>query len=428
MTISQLDAAVVTRQTLAESLFDTMATATAESGGPGVTRESYSPRETLAHDLIAKTGAALGLEVAQDFAANTYVTLAGTDRSAAPIVIGSHLDSVQNGGNFDGYAGVVAGMVALAAMTDSRWRPTRDIRVMGIRAEESAWFGVSYIGSRSALGQLPDGALETATRADTGRTLADHMRDCGGDPDAIAANKIYLDPAHVHAYLELHIEQGPVLHNEKIPVGIVTGIRGNFRCPDAHVSGEYSHCGGVPRAYRRDAVMAASEFVSGLDALWTASEDNGQDMAVTVGKFFTDSDTHAMTKISGDVRFSLDVRTLDPTFLAKLETQAIDLAADIAKRRDISFDLGSITHAQVGVIDPSIQAALTDGATVLDIPARAIASGAAHDAAAFAAAGVPTAMIFIRNDKGSHNPDEAMELDDFMQGTRILTRWLAQNA
>jgi N-carbamoyl-L-amino-acid hydrolase len=254
------------------------------------------------------------------------------------------------------------------------------------------------------------------------------MRDCGGDPDAIAANKIYLDPAHVHAYLELHIEQGPVLHNEKIPVGIVTGIRGNFRCPDAHVSGEYSHCGGVPRAYRRDAVMAASEFVSGLDALWTASEDNGQDMAVTVGKFFTDSDTHAMTKISGDVRFSLDVRTLDPTFLAKLETQVIDLAADIAKRRDISFELGSITHAQVGVIDPSIQAALTDGATVLDIPARAIASGAAHDAAAFAAAGVPTAMIFIRNDKGSHNPDEAMELDDFMQGTRILTRWLAQNA
>ena len=134
---AKLDAAVLARQTLAAHLFDTMARDTAESGGPGVTRESYSAAETLAHDLIAKTGAELGLEVEQDFAANTYVTLAGTDRDAAPIVIGSHLDSVQNGGNFDGYAGVVAGMVALAAMTDSGWRPTRDICVMGIRAVQA---------------------------------------------------------------------------------------------------------------------------------------------------------------------------------------------------------------------------------------------------------------------------------------------------
>jgi beta-ureidopropionase / N-carbamoyl-L-amino-acid hydrolase len=423
-----LDAAVIARERLAAHLFDSLAAETAESDGPGVTRASYGDGESLAHDLIATTGASLGLEVTTDAAANTYVTLAGRDRTAAPIIIGSHLDSVHNGGNFDGLAGVVAGMVALSAMRDASWWPDRDIRVMGIRAEESAWFGVSYIGSRSALGQLPDGALYDATRADTGRALAFHMRDCGGDPDAIAANTAYLDPAHLHAYLELHIEQGPVLQDEGFPVGIVTGIRGNFRCPEARVSGEYSHCGGVPRDNRRDAVMAAAEFVSELDSLWTISEAAGRDMAVTVGKFFTDPAEHAMTKISGDVRFSLDVRTLDPEFLIELETKVTALADEVSHRRDTTVDLGAITHAKVGVIDPDIQAALTQNATALDIPIRAIASGAAHDAAAFAAAGVPTAMIFIRNDNGSHNPQEAMELDDFMQGTRILTRWLAENA
>jgi N-carbamoyl-L-amino-acid hydrolase len=254
------------------------------------------------------------------------------------------------------------------------------------------------------------------------------MRACGGDPDALATGDVYLNPAELHAYLELHIEQGPVLEREEFPVGIVTGIRGNFRCPAARVSGEYSHCGGVPRAYRRDAVMAASEFVTRLDALWGAAEESGRDMAVTIGKFFTDADEHAMTKISGAVEFSLDVRTLDPDYLDALETQVIDLAADIAARRELDFDLGAITHAKVGVINPAIQGALTKGAAALSVPVRAIASGAAHDAAAFAAAGVPTAMIFIRNANGSHNPHEAMELDDFMDGTRVLTRWLAENA
>jgi beta-ureidopropionase / N-carbamoyl-L-amino-acid hydrolase len=424
-----LDQAVTARRDLAAQLFDTLSLDTAHDGiGPGVTRASYGEGENIAHRLIAATGEGLGLDVARDAAANTYVTLPGQNRSAAPVVIGSHLDSVQNGGNFDGYAGVVAGVTALAAMVDSGWTPERDIRVMGIRAEESAWFGVSYIGSRCALGQLPDGALQDAVRADTGESLADHMRDCGGDPDAIAAGDVYLDPAKLHAYLELHIEQGPVLEREEFPVGIVTGIRGNFRCPTARVSGEYSHCGGVPRAYRRDAVMAASEFVTRLDTLWAEAEESGRDMAVTIGKFFTDADEHAMTKISGAVEFSLDVRTLDPDYLDALETQVIDLAADIAARRKLDFDLGAITHAKVGVIDPTIQAALTKGAAALNVPVRAIASGAAHDAAAFAAAGVPTAMIFIRNANGSHNPHEAMELDDFMDGTRILTRWLSENA
>src|SRR5438552_10203174 len=125
---------------------------------------------------------------------------------------------------------------------------------MGVRAEERAWFGVSYIGSRSALGVLPDGALD-ARRVDSGRSLAEHIRDAGGDPVALAARQRRLGPDNTRAFLELHIEQGPLLDRDGIPVGIVMGIPGNFRFPDARVVGAYDHVG-LLRAYRHDAVVA----------------------------------------------------------------------------------------------------------------------------------------------------------------------------
>ncbi len=419
-----IDTALAKRRSFAADLFDRLADGSRD--GDGITRASYGAGEAMAHELMADAAAGLGLKVETDAALNTYMTLPGGD--APRIVIGSHLDSVQNGGNFDGAAGVVAGLTALAALLDAGIELPGDITVMGIRAEESAWFGVSYIGSRSALGLLPDNALDHARRADTNRSLADHIADAGGDVAALRSSKRHLDPAALGAYLELHIEQGPVLDNEAIAVGVVTGIRGNFRHPAARITGEYSHCGGMPRDYRHDAVVAAADFISALDRLWAETEAKGGDMAFTMGKLFTDADQHAMTKISGDVRFSLDVRTLSTEFLAELETTVNRLAAQIAERRGVTFDLGQITRAAIGAIDPRIEEALAAGAEELSIPARRMASGAAHDAAAFAAAGVPTAMIFVRNAHGSHNPREAMAIDDFMQGARLMTWWLTQKA
>ena len=122
------------------------------------------------------------------------MTLPGRDPAAKRVIVGSHLDSVPHGGNFDGAAGVVAGLVAVAALQRAGIALDRDLTVMGIRAEESIWFQVSYIGSRGALGTLPDGALDVR-RIDTGRTLAEHIAECGGDPDALRAGARYLDPA-----------------------------------------------------------------------------------------------------------------------------------------------------------------------------------------------------------------------------------------
>src|ERR1044071_2425226 len=149
--MTDLRAAVDRRTGLAAGLFDDLARNTRV--GAGICRASYGEGEAYAHALVAETARGLGLEVATDAAANTYMTLPGRDRARPRIVMGSHLDSVLNGGNYDGLAGVVAGLTAVAALKDSGHVPPCDLTVMGIRAEESAWFGTSYIGSRAALGQ-----------------------------------------------------------------------------------------------------------------------------------------------------------------------------------------------------------------------------------------------------------------------------------
>jgi len=422
--MSHLDpsSAVAQQKNLAIQLFDELRTKTFD--GIGVTRSSYGEGEQIARDIIANAADRLGMTIEDDPAGNVYMTLNGADPEAAPIIIGSHIDSVAQGGNFDGAAGVISGLVACAGLINAGITPSRNIKVMGIRAEESAWFGVSYIGSRSALGTLPSNALDNAKRSDTDRTLADHMLLAGCDPDALRNGTVFLPPKSLHAYIEVHIEQGPVLEEAQIPLAIVTGIRGNRRLPNAKCIGEYSHCGGVPRSHRKDAVIATAELVSYLDNIWNECEKGGKDFAFTIGKFFTDPEWHAMTKISGNVEFSLDMRSLDGAFIEKMTHRVKEEAERISKKRNVSFDLGEFTSAAPGAMAPSIKSKMLAGATALDIPFMELASGASHDAAAFSAAGVPTQMLFIRNANGSHNPDEAMAITDFMDATRLLAWWL----
>jgi beta-ureidopropionase / N-carbamoyl-L-amino-acid hydrolase len=416
--------AVLYQEPMAISLFDELREKTTK--GKGVFRDAYGEGENFAHRLVSAKAAGLDLLIEHDAAANTYMTMPGRDRRAPRVIIGSHLDSVPDGGNFDGAAGVVAGMIAIAALKAREFRPVRDITVMAIRAEESVWFNTTYFGSRAALGRFPLESLDKVRRFDTGYSLSKHLKQAGGDPDALRTGHAYLSASEILAYLEVHIEQGPVLEAENLPVGIVTGIRGNYRCPAIKIYGEYNHCGGMPRAYRRDSVVAACEFVHALDRLWAEWEREGKDMAFTVGKLYTNSARHALTKIAGEVTFSLDVRSLDPDLLNELERRVKTIAAEIMEHRDVTIDLSSFTRAEVGRVDPSILRALCKGAEMLNIPIRLIASGASHDAAAFAQAGIPMGMLFIRNANGSHNRDEKMEIRDLLEAARLLTWWLVE--
>jgi beta-ureidopropionase / N-carbamoyl-L-amino-acid hydrolase len=395
-------------------------------GGDGVTRDTYGPGEEFAHQLVAAQAGAMGLETRRDHAANLFMTLAGKNRSAPRLMTGSHLDSVANGGNFDGAAGVIAGLVASKGLQHLGLQPPCDITTVAIRAEESVWFQVSYIGSRSAFGMLPAGALE-ARRVDTGRTLAEHMAQCGASVEAVLRGDASLDARSIKAFVELHIEQSPQLIEAGLPVGIGTGVPGNFRYPTLKILGEYAHVG-LARRFRRDAVVAASEFAVGLDDIWRLSDAAGRPMAFTIGRFQTDPKEHALTKVAGELTLSLDVRAYSRAHLAELEVQLFDLARGIEKQRGVCFEFGARTAAEVAPSHPELVGKLTDCAAALGIATMPLASPASHDTATFTVAGVPSAMLFVRNANGSHNPREAMEIDDFLEGACVLTGWLVGEA
>ena len=419
MSTEALRAAVEARLPLAASLFDEIRAASAAD--VGVTRPAWSEQDQFAAARIADAAGALGLETAFDHAGNLYCTLPGRDRSAPAILTGSHTDSVPTGGHFDGLAGAVAGLVVLAAFRDVGWEPGCDVSAIATRAEESVWFGIPFIGARLALGSLSHDHLDSLRRADTGRTLAQHMAALGLDVDALRGEKApRLSPANTCAFLELHIEQGPVLVAESAQVAVPTTIRGNLRWPGARCLGRYDHSGATPRAHRQDTVLAVAELVQALEAFWIAQEESGvPDTVFTVGKFFTDGDHHAMTKVPGRCDFTLNFGGTTQAFLDACHAEVEARAKEIGARRRVAFDLGQCVQAAPAPLDADLRAVLEESAAALAIPMRSFAT-VGHDAAVFQRAGIPAAMVLVRNAHGSHNPDEAMTLDDFGAGAAVL--------
>src|SRR5450432_2348420 len=285
---------------LAAALFDSLDRATRR--GRGVVRDSYGAGEQAAHDIMHAAADHIGLDVSIDAIGNLMMTLPGRDRHAPRIMIGSHLDSVPQGGNYDGAAGVVAGLCALSALKHAGSRVPCDITVMGIRAEESAWFDIAYLGSGGAFGLL-DPACLSIRRSDTGRSLESTLIERGFDPEVIRERRALLDPSKIRAYLELHIEQGPTLAAEGLPAAVVTGIRGCKRFRNARCIGRYGHSGAVNRRHRHDAVAATVALLHHMESIWLQQEDAGADLVITSGELFTDPALHGPSKIAGETHF-----------------------------------------------------------------------------------------------------------------------------
>jgi N-carbamoyl-L-amino-acid hydrolase len=408
---------------LAGRLFEELRVRTSDP--PGITRAAYGDGEEIAHEIMKRTARDLGLDIAVDAAGNLYLTMAGRDPSLPNWIVGSHLDSVPHGGNFDGAAGVIGGLCALAALRTAGVRPPRSITVMAIRAEESNWFPLSYLGSRAAFGLLPAAALETP-RADSGRRLRDHMADLGLRPDEVAAGSAFLKPEGIHGFVELHIEQGPVLEAANLPIGLVTGISGSFRYRTARCLGVYGHSGAVPREHRKDAVFGLADLITALDTLWGALSAEGEAATITIGQVATDAELHAFSKVPGEVSFCLDVRSLSTGCLDLIHSRLMEIVAEIERRRGVRLDLGERTGSTPARLDAGLRASLAATASDLGIGFAEMASGAGHDTAVFANAGIPAALIFVRNQNGSHNPDEAMRIDDFAAAANLLAVRLAR--
>lgn len=391
--------------------------------GVGITRDSYGKGEHLAHQLLARIAEEHGLRVTRDAALNLYMTLPGRDGEAPAVMTGSHLDSVPRGGNFDGAAGVLAGIAILIGWAKAGYQPAVNVTVMAIRAEESAWFPLSYLGSKAAFGLIPVEAIEVR-RFDTGRTLSAHMADFGGDADRLVLQQPWLNANNINCFIELHIEQGPILEDAGQALGIVTGICGSLRYRQACASGRYAHSGATPRLHRQDAVVAVAELVTGLYQDWMELEQQGHQLTVTHGQIATDAQQADFSKVSGEVKFCVDFRSRSLQTLSLIDQRLQHRLQQITARHGVTFDLGEQTRSAPAAMDPSLQQLLQSAAIEQQVSAMTLQSGAGHDAALFAAQGVASAMLFVRNANGSHNPQESMAFPDFAAATRVLAQAL----
>lgn len=402
---------------MSDIVADTIAAVLAEvnaisAPGPGFTRPSYSPLESQAHRVIERRAKALGLEVTRDAGLNLFARLPGRDRAAPALHVGSHLDTVAMGGAYDGAAGVAGALALAGAFVDANEVPPVDLVVTVTRAEESVWFPVSYIGSRAAMCRLTPADL-AATRIDTGRTLADHMRDEGGDPDAVLRGP-GLPPA---TFVELHIEQGPVLFDAEEPFALVRGVRGGLRYRMAEITGTWAHSGGAPRAARNDAVFAFADLVTAMDRHWGACHD---DLAITFGRVDAASAEHAFAKVPGQLGFCIDIRSDDVAVLDRMDALLRHEVAAIEARRGVAFALGVQSRSQPSLLSQGLAERIADGASRLGHAPRRMLSGGGHDAAAFAQGGWDAVMVFLRNWDGSHCPAEGMDPADLALAVHTL--------
>jgi beta-ureidopropionase / N-carbamoyl-L-amino-acid hydrolase len=410
---------------LAGQLFDELRQATAD--GVGITRASYGEGESTALDIIAANARALGLHTERDAAANLVATLEGTESHLPYLACGSHLDSVPQGGNFDGAAGVVAGLAVLAGFLESGFRPRRTVKLFALRGEESARFGKAYIGSSALFGLLTAADLAT-TASDSQLTLGECMRAVGADVGRIERGEALVDPKGIAAWVELHIEQGPVLAARDLPLGIVTGIRGNIRHRTVECVGAAGHSGAIPRWLRHDAVFATSELISRLDHHWRTLLERGRDLVITAGVVATDPREHAIARIPGRLRFSFELRSQSKETLEAFYDLFISECRLVGEERGVEFKLDRRVESPPAVMDAGWIGRLRAAARSLGLPDEEMPSGAGHDAAVFANQGIPCAMVFVRNEHGSHNPDEAMTIDDFVSGVAVMSAALREAA
>jgi beta-ureidopropionase / N-carbamoyl-L-amino-acid hydrolase len=409
----------------ATQLFDALKSLSYD--GIGITRECYSASEQAAIDLMQSEAARHGLQSESDAAGNLFITLPGSCPQGSYVLCGSHLDSVPHGGNYDGAAGVIAGLLCLCRMKELGVVPRKNIKLVVLRAEEGAWFGRPCIGSRALLGRLKPDDLMLCHYL-TNETLAASMQKMGVAIELISQGHPLIDPREIAVYFELHIEQGPVLEASGQPLAIVSGVRGNIRHKRVTCTGQAGHSGTVPQSFRQDAVLAAADLLMRMEMHCRHLLLAGRDLVFTAGILHTDAGKSAITRIPDEVVFSLDIRSQDPQTLKDFYEHVLEESSRVASERTVSFTFDDRTSSRPTLLDARWTQRLQALAGELGFAAPVIPSGAGHDAAIFADEGIPAAMIFVRNENGSHNPNEAMEIADFIRAAQLLYRALLEAA
>lgn len=379
---------------------------------PGWTREVFSDSYRASRDWTVQRMRDAGLEVNIDNAGNIVGRLPGRSPSAPAIVTGSHTDTVDGGGRFDGIVGVLGGIEAARLLRASATELDRDLLVVDFLGEESNPFGLSCLGSRAAAGELTPEDLD---RQDyRGRRLGQAYSDFGLDPGTLT--DVPWAHRRLHAYVELHIEQGPTLQQRGLPLGVVTAITGIERVI-ATFTGSADHAGTRAMDDRRDAMVAAAEAVLAVRAEGCGAPSHGVATSTRV-----ESESRSPNVVPSLVRMQSEIRSVDSTWLSgvrgRLSHQIASKAAEYGV--EVEFDWSTdnrIVHAAEGVQD-----VVASSADSLGIPWMPIPSGATHDAVHMATL-APMGMIFIPSKDGkSHCPEEWSDTADITLGIDALVQ------
>jgi len=385
-------------------------------GDGNLTRLYLSPAHRAAADRVAAWMRDAGLDVGLD----ALGTVRGRLKPTAPgragnrrLLIGSHIDTVVNAGRYDGMLGVVAGILAVEEIRARGIDLPFGIDVLAFGDEEGVRFPTTLVSSSAVAGCLVSSDLD-ARDAD-GIRLRDALVAFGGDPDAVASAAYARDEAL--AYLEVHIEQGPVLEAEGVPLGVVTSIAGQSRF-SITVTGEAGHAGTVPMALRRDALAASAEMMLAIENV--ARAGNAHQMVATVGRLT--ARPGAVNVIPAEVVFTLDIRAdADAPRLAAIAELDARFRA-IANGRGVSVTMDKFYESPTTPCAPRLQEALAGAARDLGVAERRLASGAGHDGHAMHHL-TDVGMLFVRCRGGiSHNPAEFAAIDDMGLAVEALIR------
>lgn len=375
----------------------------------GVSRVGFSDADVAGRARVMEwmREAVPGATPRIDAAGNISIRKPGTDAGATPVLFGSHIDSVPNGGNFDGDLGVLAGIEVLHAMRAVPHR--RPLECVVWAAEEATAYNRSLYGSRAAIGHLAAGELDEVWN---GVRKSDAIRKIGGDPARIAEAR--RAKGSFHAYLELHIEQGGTLEKEKLQIGVVEGIVTVDRF-EVVVKGMANHAGTTPMRDRQDALIAASQLTLAVREI-VMSEPGRQ--VGTVGRL--EVSPNSPNVVPGEVRMTVEIRDLSDIKLARLGRKIESKAQQIASATNTQVEMKRSTHHDGAVSDPRLMDVVEKSARTLGYTSRRMPSGAGHDAQSMAVLG-PMAMIFVPSVGGiSHSPREFTTWEDCANGANVL--------
>lgn len=379
--------------------------------GPGTSRLTFSPAENRARTYLKDQMLQAGLHVRIDQAGNVIGRLEGRDPALPAIMVGSHMDSIRNGGNFDGIAGVVAGIEAARIFRDRGLQPLRSVEIVGFTGEENSRFYPGQFGSRAIAGLLPQEEVDTVRDPD-GILLADAMRMAGFDPcrvceAAYPANSLYL-------YLELHIEQCSVLEKNHVDVGVVHCISGASH-HKVRIHGTADHAGGTPMDMRNDAMTVAAEYVLAAERL---ASETGHDTVATVGSLTVSPNIPNV--IPDLVELNADIRSTKMEYNTHVMEGLEQLLDSVCVKRGCSYEAKREYNSDPIPIDENLQQIIADQADALGISNQRIYSGAGHDSIRIAEL-CPIAMIFVPSKNGlSHCPEEWTDYSLIAKGTEVL--------